>query len=94
MPSQLVDFGGNFFFFKSGGGGLVFVFLLINSYARCFDLAERACEESKRDDVLTNKFDRLIEKGADISFVVVLDRDALVEEGVLKVVGAVGRHID
>ena len=39
---------------------------------------------------LTDKLDRLVEPGADICFVVVLDRDALVKEGVLKVVGAVG----
>lgn len=75
------------FFFLNLGEGV---------WCLCFSSSttERACEESKRDDVLTDKFDRLIEKGADISFVVVLDRDALVEEGVLKVVGAVGRHID
>lgn len=44
--------------------------------------------------VLTDELDRLVEPRADIGFVVVLDGDALVEEGVLKVVGTVGRHID
>lgn len=32
------------------------------------------------DDVLTDKLNCLVEPGADIGFVVVLDRDALVEE--------------
>lgn len=45
-------------------------------------------------DILTNKLDCLVEPGADISFMVVLDWDALVEERVLKVVGAVGRYVD
>lgn len=44
--------------------------------------------------VLTDKLYRLVEPGADISLVVVLDGDALVEEGVLEVVGAVGGDID
>lgn len=44
--------------------------------------------------VLTDKLDCLVEPGADIGFVVVLDGDALVEEGVLEVVGAVGRDVD
>lgn len=45
-------------------------------------------------DVLTDKLNRLIEPGADIGFVVVLDGYALVEEGILKVVRAVGRDVD
>lgn len=45
-------------------------------------------------DVLTNKLDGLVEPRANISFVVVLNGDALVEEGVFKVVGAVSRDID
>ena len=45
-------------------------------------------------DLLTDKLDCLVEPGADIGFVVVLDRDALVDEGVLKVVRTVGRDVD
>lgn len=45
-------------------------------------------------DVLTDKFDCLVEPGADIGLVVVLDRDAFILEGVNKVVGAVGRDVD
>lgn len=45
-------------------------------------------------EVLTDKLDCLVEPGADICLVVVLDRDALVEEGVLEVVGAVGGDVD
>ncbi len=51
-------------------------------------------EGVKMLDVLTDKLDCLVEPGADVGFVVVLDRDALVEEGVLEVVGAVGRDVD
>lgn len=43
---------------------------------------------------LTDKLDRLVEPGADVGFVIVLHRDALVEVRVLKMIGAVGRYID
>ncbi len=49
---------------------------------------------AKMAEALTDKLDRLVEPGADICLVVVLHRDALVEEGVLEVVGAVGRDVD
>lgn len=51
-------------------------------------------EINKMANVLTNKLDCLVKPGADVGFVVVLNGDALIEEGVLKVVGAVGRHVD
>lgn len=44
--------------------------------------------------MLTNKLDRHVEPGADVGLVVVLHRDALVEERVLEVVGAVGGDVD
>ena len=43
---------------------------------------------------LTDKLYCLVEPGADVGFVVVLDGDALVEVGVLEVVGTVGGDVD
>lgn len=90
MLCQLVVFGGNFFKFKSKSEGGLFVVChhRVNSCDRHPDLAV------KMVDVLTNKFNCLVEPGADISFVVVLDGDALVEKGVFKMVGTVGRDVD
>lgn len=48
----------------------------------------------KHANVLTDKLNGLVEPGADVGLVVVLHRDALVEERVLEVVGAVGRDVD
>lgn len=43
---------------------------------------------------LTNKFNSLIEPGADVGFVVVLHRNALILVVALKVIRAVGRDVD
>lgn len=55
-----------------------------------------ACDGNKNGGhkILTDKLNCLVEPGADIGFVVVLDGDAFVEEGALKVVWAVGRDVD
>lgn len=105
---QLVSFGGNFLNFKSrakrrkrrGGGGRGLGVLcsspLAGSRAISCDMCSprRERERLRSADALTYKLDRLVEPGADVSFVVVLDGDALVEEGVLEVVGAIGRDVD
>lgn len=57
-------------------------------------LAVEEAKEVKHANVLTNELNRLVEPGADVSLVVVLHRDALVEERILKVVGAVGGDVD
>lgn len=55
-------------------------------------IAVKGKKKSRRE--LTDKLNRLVEPGADVGFVVVLHRDALVEVRVLKMVGAVGGDID
>lgn len=74
----------------------MFVLLAINGLRgnSCDRRSHLAVRGVKMLDVLTNKLDCLVEPGADIGFVVVLDRDALVEVGVLKVVWTVGRDVD
>lgn len=96
-PRQLVSFGGNFFLLFKLGSSVwqrrgVWVFVLCSVSDSCD--GRSSWGKYKRWDVLTNKLYCFIEPGADVSFVVVLDGDALVEEGAFKVVGAVGGDVD
>lgn len=89
-PCQLVSFGGNFENFESKdrqGAWLGFS-------QQTQELTATIGDHSTVVKILTDKLDRLVEPGADVSFVIVLHRDALVDVRVLKMIGAVGRDVD
>lgn len=88
-------FGGNFWKFEFSEGEGWGVRLPKPVYANIYSSFVTDREPiADKQTILTDKFNRLVEPGTDVCFVVVFDRNALVLIMVLEMIGAVSRYID